>query len=73
MKNDKDVKLFNNNFIDITLKASQSVQKIKKYHMLFQMTISSWKSRISFIAFYYLDFQICTCEFEIYEVFNSIY
>ena len=49
--NNKDVKFFGQNVIDITLKACRSIQSPKKHYMIFGIAISGIKSCFSFVAF----------------------
>ncbi len=48
---DKDVKLFSYNFIDIVLTTGWSVEESKKYNLVLKIAISNTKSHFLFIAF----------------------
>lgn len=41
INNHKDIKIFSQNVINIMLKASQSIQKFEKSHIIFEIVISS--------------------------------
>ena len=47
----KNIQLFSQNLIDVSLEGSRSVRKIKKHDMIFEMTISSLDRRLLFVAF----------------------
>ena len=49
--NNKNIKLFCQNFIDITLKTCQSVSQPEKYYLILEIIISSQESYFSFIFF----------------------
>ena len=51
--NNKHIEFFNKNLINLTLKAGQNVKKIKKYHLVFKIAISSSESHLSLIVFFY--------------------
>ena len=48
---DKDVKFFNEDFIDIVLKTSQSVGEPKKHNLIFEVAVPSIKSSLLFVVF----------------------
>ena len=43
VKNEKDIKLFGQDLIDIILKTSQSIKKSKYYYLILKMTVFSLK------------------------------
>lgn len=43
INNDKNVKFFSKDFIDIALEAGQSIKKSKKYNLILEMTVSDLK------------------------------
>lgn len=48
---DKNIKFFNKNLIDIIMKTSWSIRKSKEYDLVLEMAISSLKSSFLFIVF----------------------
>lgn len=48
--NNKDIKLFFRNFINISLKLSQSIKKNKKYKLILEKAIIDPKNYLLFIA-----------------------
>ena len=49
--NDKDIQLFGQDFIDITLEASWCIGKTKKYDLVLEMTVLDSKVRLLFLTF----------------------
>lgn len=51
MNNDKDVKFFCKDFIDIALKTGRSIKKSKKYNLVHEIPVFDTKDNLLFIAF----------------------
>ena len=49
--NDKNIQFFNQYLINISLKNSWGMKSIKKYDLIFKMTISDFKCYLLFITF----------------------
>ena len=49
--NDKDIKLFRKNLIDIVLECSQSISLSKRHHLILKITVFGPDSRYLFIFF----------------------
>ncbi len=58
--NDKDIKLFNDDFIDIDLKTSQNVGKSKKYDLVLEIAVPGTKNSLLFIVFLDSHFVVST-------------
>ncbi len=48
----KNVELFGQDFVDITLKRGWCIGQSKKYNLIFEMTIVGAEGRLLFIAFF---------------------
>lgn len=51
MHDDKNVELFCEDLIDIALKTSQSIRKLKKHDLILKIAISNIKNSFLFITF----------------------
>lgn len=49
--NDKDIKFFSKNLIDISLGSRQCIYQSEKHYLILNMAILSLESRLSFIFF----------------------
>ena len=49
--NDKDIKLFRENLIDIALKCCQSVGQSKRHYLIFEVAVSGPESSLLLISF----------------------
>ena len=49
--NDKDIKFFCKDLIDIALKCCRNIGKSKKYYLIFKITVSSLESSFLLISF----------------------
>ena len=58
--NNKSVKLFGKNLIDVALKSGRSIRKFKKYDLILKMIVLGLESYLSFIVFtdFYLMIRI---------------
>ena len=69
VKNDKDIKFLGKDLINIALKAGLYVGRPKKNYLVFEVAVSSFESRLSFIALFYPNSMISTCKVELGELF----
>ena len=51
MNNNKDIKFFSHDLIDIPLEAFQYISSAKKHHLVLKVAILSLKGYLPFIAF----------------------
>ena len=68
--NDKDVKLLNKNFVNISLETYWYVCLPKKHHLVLEMTVSSSERRLLFIPFTDFHLIVCTCKVELDKLFS---
>lgn len=72
MYNEKAVKLFSKNLIDIVLKTSQIIKKYKKYDLVFKMAILSLKNIFLFIIFFNSHLIVSTNKVSLNKILDSI-
>ena len=70
INNDKNIELFGQHLIDITLKTSQCVRKSKKHYLVFEMAVLSLKGCLLFITLFYLYLIVSSREIELDELFG---
>ena len=58
--NNKDIKLFRKDLIDVALECCRSISQSKKHHLIFEMTVSGPESSLSLISFANSHPVICT-------------
>ena len=51
INDDKDVKLFNQDLIDITLETRRSI-RLERHHLILKMAIASLESRLLYVVFF---------------------
>ena len=65
VNNDKDINFLSQDLINIALKAGRCIKQPKRYYLILKVAVSSPKSCLSFIAFFYPHPIVSTCEFEL--------
>ena len=70
INNDKNIKLFDQNLIDVTLEAGWCVRKPKKYYLVLKVAVSNPEDRLPFIALFYLYSMVSTCKVELGKLFS---
>ena len=70
INNDKNIELFSHNLVNITLKASQCIEKPKMHYLILKMVILSLKSRFLFIALFNPPPMVYTCEIKLNKSFG---
>ena len=68
----KDVKLFGQDLINITLEAGQYVEERKKYYLVLKIAISSLESRFLFNPFFNSLLMVSTYEVELDKFIGMI-
>lgn len=59
--NNKNIKLFDKDLIDIALKSGRNIKKFEKHDLILKITILSSKNNLLFVVFidFYLIIDIC--------------
>ena len=70
INNDKNIKLFGQDLIDIILKTGRYVGKPKKYYLVLKVAILSLEGRLPFIALFYPQPIVNTCEIKFGKLFG---
>ena len=71
INDNENIKLFGQDFIDITLETSRCIEELKKHYLVFEVAISSPEGQLSFITLFYPHLIVSTCEIELDELFGS--
>lgn len=53
VKNNKNIKFLSQDLFNIALEANYSIKKVKKYYLIFEITISSLEDCFSYITIFY--------------------
>ena len=70
INDDKNIKLFGQDLIDITLKAGQYVEEPKMHYLVLEVAISSPEGRFLFIVLVYPHPMISTSEIDLDKLFS---
>lgn len=70
INNNKDIKFFEQNLVDISLKVSWYVRKCKKHYMLLKVPKTRSSDRFLFIAFLDFFFIISICQIQLRKLFG---
>ena len=69
VKNDKNIEFFSQNLVNIALEAGPCIGEPKRHYLLFEMAISSLKSRFPFIALFYPHSMVSTHKVKLSKLF----
>ena len=69
IKNDKNIKFFGQNLVNIALEADRCIGQPKKHYLILEVAVSSLKSRFPFIALFHPHLIVSTCEVKLGELF----
>ena len=72
INNNKDIKFFSQDFIDITLKAGRNIEKPKKHYLVLEVAVLSLEGCFRFIVFFYPYSIINTCKIKLNKLFGLI-
>ena len=70
INNDKNIKLFSQDFINITLETGRCIAKLKSYYLILKVAVSSLEDHLLFIAYFYPYLIINNCEMDLNELFG---
>lgn len=63
--NDKDIKFFNKNFVDLSLKVCQYIYQSKKYYPILKVAIPNLKNCLQYVFFANSHLVVCTSKVEL--------
>lgn len=74
IKNNKDIKLFSKNIVNVSLEASWNVRQTKKHHLIFKVTIPNVKCCLLLITFlnFYLMISISQVQLSKYFMAKAV-
>lgn len=68
--NNKDIKFFYQNLVDITLKTCRNIRQAKQHDLVLKIAIPGLKSRFLFVSFSNLHLMICTGQVKLCKIFS---
>ena len=71
INNDKNIKLFGQDFIDIILETGCCIGKPKRHYLVLEVAVSSLESHFLFVALFYLYLIISIHEVKLDKLFGS--
>ena len=70
INNDNNIELLGQDLINVILEVGRCVGELKKYYLVLEIVISSFKARFLFIALFYLYPMVNICEIELGKLFG---
>ena len=70
INNNKNIKFFDQDLIDITLETSRCIEESKRYYLVLEVAVLSLKDLFLFIALFYLHLIVSICEVKLDELFG---
>ena len=70
VNNNKDIKFFGQNLIDVALEAGRSVEKTKTHHLIFEVAVSNSEGDLPLIAFSYPHLVVSTGQVQLSELLS---